>query len=116
MSNFNYPYTCPDIDSSINMTKEDVSSELVEMLSRITEYKSIGELVDVYAEAIYELVDRNFESIRESNASIRDAAESQITEAENELFELQTEYDNEVRDLEQQIDELRDELYSSQEE
>lgn len=110
MPTFNHPYTCPAIDDAIRLTKEGIEEELMDMLGNITGYKSLDELVKVYSEVIYNIVEDQFEAVRKTNEEIREAAEDQIQRIAEEMADMESELREEIRELYREIEDLEFEL------
>lgn len=110
MSVFKHPYTCPTIDDAIRLTKEGIEEELMDMLGNITKYESINELVKVYSEAIYDIVEDQFEAVRKTNEEIRESAEDQIQRIAEEMADMESELRAEISELRHEIEYLENEL------
>ena len=91
MTYFDYKYTCPEIDVSIEAIKDEIRNNLVHMLGSITQYATIDDLVNAYTSNIYSSFDAHIEIIRETNSDIRDEANVQIRMKLDEIIELESE-------------------------
>ena len=114
MSTFNYPYTCPDINKNIEYIQGSIENFLQCL---IDDYKDNGFNEDIYVKQLskdlYSDIEQYIEEIRSSNQSIRDAAEKQIQDIENEKFDLELdlrEANKTIEDLEIKCNLLETEL------
>lgn len=124
MSNFDYSWTCPDINKEIENFREVVSDKLDDLISELNPmfYSFSAEKIkyrNTWEEDIYKSIESCIENIRDTNTKIRDEADRQIEnaiyEAENykcQLEQLQDEYDN----LEKSYQELEDDNNNLEEE
>lgn len=92
MSGFDYRHTCPIIDKAIDSAKEEIESAIDNMLDEacpLFDGKAKREYVIDQSNALYSSLEHLFESVRDSNVDMRDAADEQITELENKIAELE---------------------------
>lgn len=94
---FDYHWTCPDIDQTIDELKDQILSELIEAVEKIMgdncsedEKQSLQE----YSDCIYELVSGAVEKIRDTNSDMRKEASSQIGSLQDKVDELKSELVN----------------------
>lgn len=108
MSTFDYPYTCPDINKNIEYIQCTIENFLQYL---IDDYKDNGVNEDLsvkqLSKDLYSDIEQYIEEIRSSNQSIRDAAEKQIQDIENEKFDLELD----LKDKNKEIDDLNDEIH-----
>lgn len=117
---FDYGFTCPDINKSIDQFKSVVSDYLSNMLDDccpmlVGEQKQ--EFIKSYSDQIYQEFESNFEDVRKTNEDMRKEAEKQIEYAEERLEtseQTNSEYSEKIQLLEDQISELESELELSQ--
>ena len=89
--NFDYPNTCPKIDSAISEAKEQMESYIEDILidaCGLLPDKTRRELAADYANQLYRRIEDAFEEVRTTNVDIRDAAEQQISDLKDELESL----------------------------
>ena len=89
--NFDYPDTCPKIDSAIREAKEHMESVIEDVLydaCGLLPDKTRRELAADYAKELYRRIEDAFEEVRTTNTDIRDAAEQQISDLKDELESL----------------------------
>ena len=115
---FDYPYTCPTIDSGLESVKSEIESKLEDVL---TEYRDNSEgneedqvlingLVSEHADILYDEIANSFEEVRTSNSDMRDEAEKQLKELEDEFDTIVEEKEDSILELEARIQELEDEI------
>jgi len=106
---FEYHWTCPAIDSSIEDTKktlnDSISSIIEDLCPLITSHRRI-DLADDWADTLYCGLESFFEDVRDTNSCIRSAAETQVEELESEVDDLS----DQVNSLEIELDILKNEL------
>lgn len=115
--NFNYGWTCPDIDKQIDIFKSSLSDrldKLIEELSpKFAETSNSTQYREDWLETIYEDAENCFEKVRSCNSDIRNAAEKQIQELEDELEEerrLRNHFETEAEDLQRKLTKNEEEL------
>ncbi len=94
--NFDYGYTCPEIDAAINQAKAEIESHIDDILSDacgLLEKKQRAELAARYAEQLYHDLEGAFEKARSSNEKMRDAADDQISGLKDEVESLEARID-----------------------
>lgn len=112
MSTFDYPYTCPDINKNIEYIQGSIENFLQYL---IDDYRDNGFNEDIsvkqLSKDLYSDIEQYIEEIRSSNQSIRDAAEKQIQDVENEKADVE----EELKDRYKEIDDLNDQIKSMDE-
>lgn len=109
MSGFDYEYTCPKIDAEIGAAKEIIEDHFdtaVEELSPMVGTKERDEWVKNATKELYSSLEGCFETVRETNDSMRGEAEKQIQAVKDELEDAL----DEVKEREGQIQQLEDQL------
>ena len=89
--NFNFPYTCPRINSASNDIEHIVDTFIYEMLREQCANSSEDDIVVIAAEYTKQLLKQLspiIEEVRQSNQDIRDAAENEISLLLNELDQI----------------------------
>ena len=89
--NFDYPNTCPKIDSAIGDAKRIIENFLVDLIAEVCPYipeQEIKKLADDNAAQLYRGLEDAFEEVRTTNEKIREAAEEQISDLKDELESL----------------------------
>jgi chromosome segregation ATPase len=118
--NFQYPYTCPEIDKGMSQFREESESIFKSYFEYFLENpQNIEQMCSDVSDEIYTLFEQQFEKIREANTSMRDYAESEITDHLNRIDELENEVDYEQKekeDFERKVSELEDEIIDLKEE
>lgn len=128
--NFNYGWTCPDIDKQIDIFKSDLSNRLDELIGELSpkfaETSTFIQYREDWLKTIYGDAENCFEEVRTCNSDIRDAAEKQIQDLIDELEEekrLRQHYETEAEDLQRKLDRsesdleiVRDELSDAEDE
>ncbi len=113
MSNFEYPYTCPDINRHINTFKDKMSDYVDEIIDDLSPLFARTKEAMAYREdclrEIYEFAEDCFEKTRDTNLDMRREAERQIQRLSEELEEANSKLqvaEQLVEDLESEIAEL----------
>lgn len=94
MSGFDYPYTCPRIDKTINSAKKIIESFIDSLLSDAVPLLPTDTregLAKEHSEALYLDLEECFESVRNENEQMRREANRQIESLEREVSDLQSE-------------------------
>ena len=92
--NFDYPNTCPKIDSAIREAKEHMESVIEDVLydaCGLLPDKTRRELAADYAKELYRRIEDAFENVRSANVDIRDEADRQIGQLKDEVESLELE-------------------------
>lgn len=107
---FDYRYTCPEINMSIDSLKGEIRAEISEALDD-NESPLEGEerqsYIKNFADRIYSYIEDTYEAIRKTNADIRDEAEKQIEKMEQRLDtanETIKELEGDIRILESNLE------------
>ena len=115
MSNFDYGYTCPDINKEISNFKSALSDrldEIIEELCPIITATDTGRIWRTnWEQTIYNDAESCFENVRDCNSNIRDEAERQINAVADERDEyrkLYEEAEDRIRELEDEVKELQE--------
>ena len=102
-NSFDFAHTCPKIDKAINSCKDRLESYLTdyinEMCPMIPDQK-VAEIAKDWSEQIYDDISDCFESVRQTNEEMRDEANRQIANLEDELENAK----DEIISLERQLD------------
>lgn len=111
-----YPDTCPDIDKYISEARERIfeafEEEIEAVCPRLPE-EVLKQRARNCADALYQELEAIFEKTRETNASLRSAAEHQIEALQNERDEWKTEasqFESDADAYRTERDELQREL------
>ena len=99
---FDFAHTCPKIDKAIAQCKERVEFALIPIIQSICEHipdEKAAELAKKYTLEVYSEVEYCFESIRETNEEMRDSANYQIADLEDEIEQLK----EEIKGIENQL-------------
>jgi ubiquinone biosynthesis protein UbiJ len=102
-NSFDFAHTCPKIDKAIGACKERVEYALIPIIQSICEHipdDKATELAKKFTNEVYLEVENCFESVRETNEEMRDSANKQIADLEDEIETLKYE----VKHLERQLD------------
>ena len=92
--NFDYPNTCPKIDSAISEAKEQMESYIEDILIEacgLLPDKTRRELAANYAYQLYRRIEDAFENVRSANVDMRDEADRQIGRLKDEIADLEAE-------------------------
>lgn len=90
--NFDYPNTCPKIDSAIGDAKRIIENFLVDLIAEVCPYipeQEIKKLADDNAAQLYRGLEDAFEEVRTTNEDMRDEADRQIGQLKDELADLE---------------------------
>ena len=104
-NNFDFAHTCPKIDKAIGECKDTLKECLASYIESICPYISkdtINSLSMEWSREMYHSISHCFESVRETNEEMRDAANDQISNLQGEIEEL----NSQIKDLEDRADEL----------
>lgn len=85
---FEYQHTCPAIDYGIKNIKQHIEDQLDDIVSDLSPRfydcsEEKNKFIAEYRDSIYEGIEHEFESIRETNSDMRKAAEDQIAALED---------------------------------
>ena len=93
-----YPHTCPIIDDGISDAHNSIErafEDFVSDLSHEAEVKFpnyiVNELIGRYTDALHEEIEYIFEKVRRTNSEMRDAANGQLSQLEEEISILRDE-------------------------
>ena len=86
---FSYPFTCPKIDANINDFKANLECFIHDLISELSpkylETSDAKLFIQEKQLVFYAENESIFENVRQSNEDIRNSAESQIADIQNEL-------------------------------
>lgn len=88
---FNYPHTCPKIDKSIGCIKDRIDNKIdsiIEQLCPLISVEDKRRLTNDWTFELYESIEDLIEDIRDTNVDMRNSAEDQIVQLENEVDDL----------------------------
>ena len=88
---FDYPNTCPKIDSAISDAKQQIQrfiDDLLEEASPLLPTHTREELAARNADELYRELEDAFEEVRSSNEDMRREADSQIAALQSEIEDL----------------------------
>lgn len=98
---FDYGFTCPDIDSNIDDTKEQVHDFLLDLYRELNPLledildRDIPESVNLKAKEdtdyLYSILEDIFENVRNINEDMRKEADTQISELKDRVYDLESE-------------------------
>lgn len=95
MGNFNYQFTCPQIDRNIGMFKDVMEDSLKDFASELCPFLGVShdldKLINDWVDHIYSECEGIFEDVRSSNEDIRKEAERVIEELVDEIDDLRHE-------------------------
>lgn len=100
---FDFPYTCPRIDKAIDSCKDTLEICLSGYIKDLFPYVPSAEVVLIsidWSKQIYDAISDCFESVRQTNEEMRDEANRQIEDLEDEISNLKYE----VKSLESRLD------------
>lgn len=105
---FDHPYTCPDIDKNIALSKEAFEEFLQEFITENVPLMSqlpnlghdLGDYFKTQAESLYDCVEFAYEDLRTSNEDMRKSAESQISELEDII----SDHESTIKELRAQLE------------
>lgn len=87
---FDYHWTCPDIDQTIDQLNHDIHEEVVDAVESLCGFNCTDDqktqLLE-HTERIYNLISGSVEKIRDTNSDMRKAAEDQIDSLKIDLDE-----------------------------
>ena len=112
---FDYSWTCPDIDREIGNAKDCIQEFIVDLLEEacpLLSKKDKEEYATDYTNVLYERLESCFETVRETNVNIREAAEEQISDLEDDMANIEAE----IKEKEDEIIHLQDEISSLEDE
>lgn len=98
-----FRYTCPEIDREINRVKDTIQCHFeanIEQLCPLMDEETIRFLSDKWTNELYSDIESAFETVRDTNSSMRDCAETQISELETKVEQMESKID----ELESTID------------
>lgn len=91
---FDYPWTCPKIDSCISDAKnniEDLVRDLISDVSPYVEGEYLDKLTKEWSDHFYSNLEGIFEGTRSENEDMRSAADTQISELKDRISDLEEE-------------------------
>ena len=101
-----YPFTCPDVDAQIRDCKSvltvDIESLVLALCPTLNAHlytSETQEMVEDLVDSFYENLEGIFEGCRKINEDMRDEADLQISEAVEEVVDLQ----QQVNDLQERL-------------
>ena len=100
----NYADTCSAIDSAIYNAKNSIGAIIEEIVIDCNPHmKHTAEVdsgfVDGHVDTLYEMIEEGFEGTRKTNENMREQANYQIDELEEEVTELKTR----IEELEEEV-------------
>ena len=129
---FNYRFTCPTIDEEIKIARDKIYATIKYLLEKVNgqelSEERIKDITSEYELHLYCDVEDSFEKVRETNSDMRNEAELQIEECNNQVSELQDlvedlrvelkekdldihRLNNRIEELQSENEEIRDSLY-----
>lgn len=102
-SSFDFAHTCPKIDKAIGSCKDTIESYLTGYIENLSPYIPQAEIERIskeWSKELYDAISDCFESVRETNEEMRDEANRQIANLEDEVSGLK----DEVKYLESRSD------------
>ena len=100
---FDFAHTCPKIDKAIDSCKDTLESYLSGYIEDLCPYIPQAEVERIskdWSKEMYNAISDCFESVRQTNEEMRDEANRQIADFEDEISNLK----DEVKYLESQLD------------
>jgi len=91
---FNYPATCPKIDKAIDSARGEIKYFIKNLLSDACGLLSNEQrelLAKDYSDKLYSYLEAIFEETRQSNSDMREEAEAQVEQIQQELDSLKKE-------------------------
>lgn len=91
---FEYPWSCPSIDREIENAKAQLQDQISDLLNDACPFMAqmtVTEKSKQYVDRFYSAVEDCFEAVRKTNSDMREEAERQIGELEDECARLQCE-------------------------
>lgn len=111
---FDFPYTCPNIDKSLDGLKSDIENNFIDMIKEccpILPDHTLNEFIKPYVDSLFDTISINFEDVRSLNSDMRDDAEKQINsihEEKEDLIERVQILEDRIYDLEHEIKQNED--------
>jgi septation ring formation regulator EzrA len=91
---FDFGHTCPRIDKEIRKCKERIEDDLTRIIQSICEdisYEEAWDLAKKHTKEVYPSFEGCFEAVRRTNEEMRDAANGQLADLEDEIEALKDE-------------------------
>ena len=91
---FYFTWTCPKIDSAISTCKDRLESHLEDYIRELCPLLPddvVFKLSKEWSKVVYEDISDCFESVRETNEEMREAANAQISDLEDTIESLKEE-------------------------
>jgi gas vesicle protein len=101
-NSFDFPHTCPKIDKAIDSCKDKLENYLIDYIGEICSYiphDKICEIAKKWSIEMYDGIADCFESVRQTNEQMREEANIQIANLENDIEKL----NDEVKYLENRL-------------
>ena len=99
----NFPQTCPDIDKSLKVIHAEIAYHIDDLIRQINDSEYTPEIYEKYVNWLYDAVASEVEEVRQTNSKLRDAAESQLSQMQEEIDDLK----DETYSLGKEIDRLQ---------
>lgn len=101
-NSFDFAHTCPKIDKAIDSCKDTLESYLSGYIENLCPYIPSTEVERIskdWSKEMYNAISDYFENVRQTNEKMRDEANRQIANLEDEISTLK----NEIKSLESQL-------------
>jgi chromosome segregation ATPase len=102
-NSFDFAHTCPKIDKAIDSCKDRIESYLTDYINELSPMipdAEVERIAKEWSKQMYDDISDCFESVRQTNEEMRDEANRQIANLEDELENAK----DEVKHLERQLD------------
>lgn len=102
-NSFDFAHTCPKIDKAIDSCKDRLKSYLTDYINEMCPMipdAEVERIAKEWSKQMYDDISDCFESVRQTNEEMREEANRQITDLEDELSNAK----DEIKSLECQLD------------
>ena len=102
-NSFNFAHTCPKIDKAIDSCKDTLESYLTDYINELSPMipdAEVERIAKEWSKQMYDAISDCFENVRQTNEEMRDEANRQIADLEDEISNLK----DEIKSLEGQLD------------
>lgn len=114
---FSYSFTCPEIDKNIRHFQSELSDILDSAVKELNPlfYSSVDsvDFLKDLEDSIYSSAETYFENVRDCNSTMRDEVEKvveEIVEERDEYKRLSEFWEDEAREKDKQIEDLKEEI------
>ncbi len=100
---FDFGHTCPKIDKAIDSCKDTLENYLIDYINELSPMipdAEVERIAKEWGKQMYDDISDCFESVRQTNEEMRDEANRQMADLEDELENVK----DEIKHLEHQLD------------